>query len=36
MAMVKIQASSVCFQSPGADSVMPSTCVSGSLKTLKA
>src|SRR3954471_1258269 len=36
MAMVKIQASSVCFQSPGADSVMPRTLVSGSLKTLNA
>ena len=36
MAMVKIQASSVCFQSPGAEAVMPTTFVSGSLKTLKA
>ena len=36
MAMVKIQASSVCFQSAGADSVTPSTLVSGSLKTLNA
>src|SRR4051812_37347093 len=36
MAMVKIQASCVCFQSAGADSVMPRTLVSGSLKTLNA
>ena len=35
MAMVKIQASSVCFQSAAVESVMPRTLVSGSLKTLK-
>jgi len=36
MAMVKIQPSSVSFQSSGVDWVMPSCCVSGRLKTLMA
>ncbi len=36
MARVKIQASSVCFQSPAAGAVTPRTLVSGSLNTLKA
>src|SRR4026209_671599 len=36
VAMVKIQASWVWDLSPAADWVMPSTLVSGSLKTLKA
>ena len=36
MAMLKIQPSSVSFQSSGADWVMPTSLVIGRLKTLKA
>ena len=36
MAMLKIQASEVSFQSPGTRLVTPMTLVSGRLKTLKA